>query len=125
MAKKDDFNGQAGPDTIIGSNVKIKGNLVSEGDVTIDGVMNGNVKAGGNIMLGSNGRISGNLIGHGITIAGSITGSIAASEDTTITATGEVIGDITTNTLQIDRGALFNGVSKMKQAASRPPEEEE
>lgn len=116
MAKKDDILGVSSADTVIGSGVKVKGNLISEGDVVVDGLMSGNIKAGGNITLGVNAHVLGDVIGQNVRVAGTLNGNISASESTSITETGEVAGDIATTILNVESGALFIGTSKMKRS---------
>jgi cytoskeletal protein CcmA (bactofilin family) len=118
MAKRSDLLGVTGVDTVIGSGVKVKGNLVSDGDVVIDAVMGGNIKANGNVTIGFNARVTGDVIGHNVTIAGHLTGNITAREETFIAETGEVTGDISTGLISISSGAVFIGTSKMKRPAA-------
>lgn len=114
MAKKHDLLGVAGADTIIGTGVKLRGNLASEGDILIDGTLVGNVKSRGNCNIGVNAHVTGDVSAESLTIAGQLDGNIRAASDTTIAETGQVTGDITTGRLHIDMGAVFIGTSKMK-----------
>jgi cytoskeletal protein CcmA (bactofilin family) len=114
MAKKHDLLGVAGADTVIGTGVKLRGNLVTEGDILIDGTLTGNVKSRGNLDIGVNAHVTGDVSAESITVAGQLDGNIRATGDTTIAETGQVTGDIATGRLHIDMGAIFIGTSKMK-----------
>ncbi|HVE80800.1 MAG TPA: polymer-forming cytoskeletal protein [Candidatus Dormibacteraeota bacterium] len=119
MPKKHDLLGVTETDTIIGANVRLKGNLASEGDILIDGHLEGNVKSARDVTIGVNAQIAGDVAGQNITIAGQQKGDIQATEGATITATGQVAGDITASLLSIERGGIFIGNSKMKPAQTQ------
>ena len=113
MAKTDVFN-VSSIDTIIGSGVKLKGNVSSDGDIAIDGALVGNIKSGGHVTIGVNGRISGSIHATSATIGGSVEGNIMASDAVSVMESGQVHGDIDTGRLEIAMGAVFIGTSKMK-----------
>ncbi len=115
MAKRHDLMGVAGADTVIGSGVKLRGNLVSEGDIIVDGTLAGNIKTRGNLTIGVNAHVTGDVIADNLTVAGLLEGHVRAADATTIAETGQVKGDITTGRMRIDMGGIFIGISKMKQ----------
>jgi cytoskeletal protein CcmA (bactofilin family) len=114
MAKKTDVFNVSTTDTVIGSGVKLKGNVSSEGDIAIDGVLAGNIKSGGHVTIGLNGRIGGSIQATSATIAGYVEGHITASDSVSVMESGQVHGDIDTGRLEIALGATFIGTSKMK-----------
>lgn len=116
MARRQDLLGVSTADTVIGSSVKLKGNVASDGDIAIDGHLIGNVKSGGNVTIGVNARIAGDVIGINVMIAGRLEGSIKSTDNTSLLETAQVNGDITTGTLQVSLGAVFIGNNRMKAA---------
>lgn len=120
MARKmhDDALGVAGAETVIGSGVKLKGNIASDADIVIDGQLEGNIIANGNVSVGINARIAGNISGADVAIAGELTGNITALGEASILPTGQVRGDITAGGLAITSGAIFVGHSQMISPAS-------
>jgi cytoskeletal protein CcmA (bactofilin family) len=116
MAKKTDVFSVGSIDTVIGSGVRLKGNLSSEGDIAIDGALVGNIKSGGHVTVGVNGRIVGHIQGTSIQIAGRVEGNLAALDSVTLAETGQLTGNIDTIHLEIGLGAIFIGTSKMKPA---------
>jgi cytoskeletal protein CcmA (bactofilin family) len=116
MAKKADVFNVSSIDTVIGSGVRLKGNLSSEGDIAIDGALAGNVKSGGHVTVGINGRIGGTIAAISATIAGYVEGNVSAADSVHIMESGQVHGDIATGRLEIAMGAIFIGTSKMKPA---------
>ncbi len=113
MKRKGELLAIAGVETLIGADVRVKGNLTSEGDVNIDGTLLGNLKTSGSITLGVNAAIQGNLTGRNVTVAGRLVGNISAQEATIIKASGRVLGDITTGQIAIELDAEFKGACNM------------
>lgn len=114
MAKKQDMFGVSGTDTVIGSSVKLKGNLSSETDITVDGTLDGNIKSGGHLTIGVNAHITGNLSGTTVSIAGRVDGNVVALDSAAVMETGQVHGDISCSHLEVRMGGIFIGTSKMK-----------
>ena len=118
MAKKDPF-GMTGSETIIGSSVRMKGNLTSDGDITVDGRMAGNIKSGGHVTIGVNAQVVGDVNATSVSVGGRLEGNIKALDSTSILESGQVLGDIDTTSIEIAMGGIFVGVSKMKPARAR------
>jgi cytoskeletal protein CcmA (bactofilin family) len=118
MAKKTDVFQVSSMDTVIGSSVRLKGNVTSEGDVAIDGTLVGNIVSGGHVAIGVNARIGGKVEAVSVQVAGQIEGNVVAQDSVSLLETGQVRGDITTGRLEILLGAIFIGTSKMKAAVA-------
>lgn len=119
MAKKDDLMRLTEAETIIGAGVRVRGTLISDGDVTIDGQLHGEVKTSGNLNLGVNALVKANVTGRNVRVAGQLTGNVKASDETSITETGKVVGNISTSTLSIGTGAIFIGTSSMTESSAQ------
>lgn len=116
MARRshDDALGVAGAETVIGTGVTVKGELVSESDIIVDGTLNGNITTQGDVTLGVNAIVTATVRGANVTVAGRLIGNIEASGDTTIRETGQVEGDISSAGLSISQGGVFVGRNVMK-----------
>lgn len=114
MAKKTDVFNVSSIDTVIGSGVRLKGNVSSEGDIAIDGTLVGNIKSGGHVSIGVNGHITGSIHATSAAIGGYVEGNVTAGDSTSIGESGQVHGDIDTGRLEIAMGGVFIGASKMK-----------
>lgn len=116
MARRshDDALGVAGAATIIGSGVTVKGDLVSESDITVDGTLDGNITTIGDITLGVNAIVTAQITGSNVTVAGHLTGNITATGETVIRETGQVEGDISSAGLSIIPGGVFVGRNVMQ-----------
>jgi cytoskeletal protein CcmA (bactofilin family) len=107
--------------TIISAGVLIEGKMSSNGNIRIDGIVNGNVVAEGNISVGENGEINGEINGEVVTVGGKVIGSVTATEKLTLEAKSYLKGDLLTKILVIDAGAVFDGKSSMNAGDQKPP----
>ncbi len=107
--KTDQLTGITGNETMIGTGVRVKGNLSSEHDIIIDGTLSGHVKTKGAITIGVNAHVVGNLTARDIALAGRLEGDVKAANQTTLTETWRLTGNITTTHLGIAHGAIFIG----------------
>lgn len=110
----------AGSDTIIGSDVHVKGHIMTDSDISFDGHMEGDITSQGNISVGVNAQVKGNLKGFNVVVAGQVHGNITASGEASVLSTGNVHGDIIAASLAIDSGGIFVGQSSQSQPASSP-----
>jgi cytoskeletal protein CcmA (bactofilin family) len=115
---------------LISTGTRITGDIVSEGDLRIDGFLKGNIKSKGRLVVGESGAIEGEIdCGH-VEIAGKVKGKINASEMLSLKATSMVAGEIVISKLAIEPGAIFSGTCRMGQQgnaneATKPPKSEE
>jgi len=98
---------------IIGQGTKIVGDIDTNGDIRIDGNIEGNVNSKGKVVIGSNGLIKGEVFCSNAELAGSLNGKIAVSELLSLKASSKVTGDIKTGKLNIEPGAIFTGTCNM------------
>ncbi len=98
---------------IIGVGTTIKGDIETEGNIRIDGILIGNIKAQGKLVMGAQSSITGDIIADNADIEGKITGNLQISQRLELKSTAKVIGDIQTTRLVIDEGAIFEGACYM------------
>lgn len=100
-------------ETIIGPGVILKGSLKAQSSVRVDGTVEGEIEADGNVVVGEKADIKANITAQNVTIAGLVRGNVFARGRLEITAKGKVLGDISTATLSIEEGGIFQGRSTM------------
>jgi cytoskeletal protein CcmA (bactofilin family) len=98
---------------IIGQGTRIVGDIETNGDIRIDGNIEGNVNSKGKVVIGSNGLIKGEVFCSNAELAGTLNGKIAVSELLSLKASSKVTGDIKTGKLNIEPGAIFTGTCNM------------
>jgi cytoskeletal protein CcmA (bactofilin family) len=98
---------------IIGNGTDINGNIKTNGDLRIDGFIKGTIQASGKVVVGSTGKVEGEISCQNADISGDVKAHIKVSELLSLKATATVSGDIFTNKLAIEPGAVFTGACKM------------
>jgi cytoskeletal protein CcmA (bactofilin family) len=98
--------------TIIGEGYVFTGELQGASVIRIEGKIVGNVNVDAGVVLGEKGNIEGDINTKSAIIYGTVTGNIKATQ-LEIKKTGYVNGDITTDTLEIELGAQYNGKLNM------------
>lgn len=98
---------------MIGQGTKITGDIETNGDIRIDGNVEGNVNSKGKVVIGSNGLIKGEVTCSNAELAGTLNGKILVSELLSLKASSKVNGDIKTGKLNIEPGAIFSGTCNM------------
>jgi len=106
-------NAEAGSINLIGIGTQITGDINSAGDVRIDGILNGDIRLNGRLVVGPNGKIEGNVTCQNADISGEIKGTVQVAEMLALKATAKILGDIITNKLSIEPGAVFTGSCNM------------
>ena len=101
--------------TLIGDGAKVNGRLDCVDNLTIAGVVAGEIHCEQLVNVAGGGKIEGKVLCREIVIAGIVEGDIDAEEQVTITSTGRLIGDITTRKFSNEPGGFFEGYSHMAQ----------
>lgn len=96
--------------SVIGPDLIITGNLVSKGEVQVDGTVEGDIH-GSHIIVGQNANITGGIVAEEIVIRGHVSGSVRGKR-VMLQASSQVDGDIYHNALSIEQGAMFEGKSR-------------
>ena len=86
-----------------------EGNIRSEGDVRVDGRVDGNIHAAGSVTSGSGSSITGDIVGEDVMIGGTLRGNVTASGIFGAGPMGDVQGDVTCAGVSIERGAEYKG----------------
>ncbi|HVI45649.1 MAG TPA: polymer-forming cytoskeletal protein [Chitinophaga sp.] len=102
---------------IIGSGTSIQGDIVCEGDIRIDGQVNGLVSTKAKIVVGPEGDITGDLVCESADILGKVTGIIKVQELLFLKGNALVKGDVYTAHFEMEPTAKFNGRCYMDEQA--------
>lgn len=107
----------AAPDSgtvnIIGSGTSIEGDVVSGGDIRIDGNLKGTLKTRGKLVVGPTGSIEGEIVCGNADVSGTIRGKVNVTELLSLKNSAKINGEITTGKLAIEPGADFSGSCSM------------
>lgn len=98
---------------LIGAGTTIEGELKANGDIRVDGNVNGKVSSKAKVVLGDSAKISGDLHCQNADISGNIIGNLFIDDVLILKSTAVVNGDIFTGKLVIEAGSVFNGQCHM------------
>ncbi len=97
----------------LGPDTHIEGTLRFQHSVLIEGSFKGEIHSGGSLVIGESAVVEARITTLNITIKGVVKGTIEASERVCIQGNGQVYGDITTASLQMDESVVFQGSCSM------------
>ena len=90
--------------------IKIKGEITGSEDLFIDGPVEGKLNLGNSsVTVGPNGTVKADITAREVVVRGRIEGKIAGKERVQLWNTGHVSGEISTQRLAIEDGAVLRG----------------
>lgn len=95
------------PPSILSTDFTVTGDLVSEGELQIDGKVNGDVRCT-MLTIGVSGCLTGQVFADYALVRGKVEGRIRA-HNVTLARTARVVGDIIHESLMIEPGAFIEG----------------
>ncbi len=98
------------PPSIISLDLKIVGDLLSEGEIQIDGRVNGDIRTKV-LIVGETAHVKGEIVAETIHVLGHVEGQIKAKV-VKLADTAHVVGDILHEDLSIEPGAFLEGHCK-------------
>jgi len=113
MEKNVDSNLNGPAETVVGPSVKIQGDLKSEGNIKIEGQVNGKVKTSQSLFVIPGAKITADVWAGNAMIGGEVAGNIKISGHLVLQSTAKIFGDITCSVLRVEDGALFTGKCAM------------
>jgi cytoskeletal protein CcmA (bactofilin family) len=103
-----------GPDrmapSIIGEDLTVTGNVLSRGEVQVDGQIQGDVHCS-SLIVGEKAQITGGIVAEDVVVRGRVMGSVRGNR-VTLQASSHVEGDVFHKSLAIEQGAFFEGKSR-------------
>jgi cytoskeletal protein CcmA (bactofilin family) len=110
MAKEtENFNSY----NIISAGTVISGEFHTPGNIRIDGTFEGNISTKGRLIIGQAGSISGTISCQNGEFEGNVNATVEVEQHLALKATAKMIGDIKTDKISIETGAVFHGHCKM------------
>ena len=91
-----------------------KGNIESKGSFRIEGHVIGSITTPGKIVVGKTGFIEGEIDCEYADFEGQFKGKLQVKSTLTLRATANIEGEVFTDKLSVEPGAIFNATCKMK-----------
>jgi cytoskeletal protein CcmA (bactofilin family) len=103
----------------IGRSLVIKGEVSGSESLYIDGRIEGTINLNDNrVTIGRNGNVAANITAREVVIMGKVTGNIQCSDRVDIRSEGSLTGDVITQRISVEDGAVLKG-SVQVQAAEK------
>jgi len=112
-------NGMNGGTTLIGAGTTLKGDISSNNDLRIDGMIVGNITSNAKVVIGATGVVEGDINGTQADIVGKVSGNVRVKELLQLRGECTVTGNLYAGKLQVEPSAIFNGQCHMGDAAVR------
>lgn len=93
--------------SVLSADLTVTGNILTEGDIQIEGTVEGDVRAH-QLVVGESATIKGEIVGDEVVVHGRVVGRVRGLK-VRLTATARVEGDIIHKTIAIESGAHFEG----------------
>jgi len=110
--------GMGGLTAFIDQGSEFEGKLSFKDTVRIDGCFRGEIASENTLIVGESGEIEANIKSTVVVVSGSVNGDIQAGSQIVLHKTARVEGDLTTPSIMVEEGAVFNGRLSMKGAGS-------
>jgi len=100
-------------DNVLGANTRFRGEIISDGNIRIDGEYEGHVETAGNVIVGPDARVIASIHATAVQVWGAVEGDIVTQGRLEILASGRVFGNLQVASLLIDEGGIFRGECTM------------
>ena len=108
---------KSSPPSLISADLKIVGDLSSNGEIQIDGTVDGDIRTK-SLLVGETANIKGEIIADEVHVHGTINGQIK-SRSVNLAKTAHMVGDILHEDLAIETGAFLEGHCKRMVEATK------
>lgn len=99
--------------TYIDHGADFEGALRLKESFRIDGEFRGSIESRSTVVVSETAGIEANVIARDIVVAGAIVGNVTATRQLTLRGTARIHGNIETPSIEIERGAMLNGTTRM------------
>lgn len=93
-----------------GANLRMKGEITGSQDLVIDGTFEGLIHLDqGKLTIGTTGKVTADIVASEVVVWGRVKGNVRAKNLVEIKKDGSVTGDLTTQQIMIEVGAIYKG----------------
>lgn len=105
-------NANTSKGSFIAKGLVIIGEIRSEGKIVVEGEIEGAVTAA-EVVISQSGKVNGPITASSVSISGEVQGAVIAKSALALMAGAKVTGDLETDQLSIERGAVLRGKCSM------------
>jgi cytoskeletal protein CcmA (bactofilin family) len=106
---------------MLGPRDRLIGRLYIEGDLHVNGTVEGAVEATGDVEIDEMAKVKASVAGRQVSIRGQVSGRVTARKRLVLASSGSLIGDVRVPRLVVEDGATFNGNVSMGPPAEMAP----
>src|SRR5437588_3807943 len=108
----------------ISQGIRIKGEVTGSEDLFVDGMVEGKLSLTTNscLTVGPNGHVKADVLAREVIVRGKIEGKVTGRDKVQLWSTGQVTGEVQTDRLTIEDGALLRGKVEAGRQTNKPAE---
>jgi cytoskeletal protein CcmA (bactofilin family) len=95
--------------SIIGKTTRIRGRVTGEGDLEVQGLVDGEIAVGGDVTVDASGMVGAGVHGRRLVVRGAVKGDLVGDESILLEEGARVVGDVRAPRVVIGPGALVRG----------------
>jgi cytoskeletal protein CcmA (bactofilin family) len=97
-----------GREAVIGSSTRVRGRITGDGDLLVQGTVEGDVTLRGDLVVAEGASATSNIEAQAVTVNGTVEGDVRA-RTVVLGRSGRLRGDVTAEAFAIEEGAEING----------------
>ena len=96
-------------ETLIGPDLILSGELVSEENIRVRGSVEGNISTSGSLFVEPSGHVKGDITAENVVVEGSVEGTVIAAQKFELRPAGRIQGDIRASVVSIAEDSFQRG----------------
>ena len=105
--------------SFIGETMVIEADITSDEDIIVEGKVKGNISVSKTLTIGKSGKVKADIKAAVVRVIGEAKGNIIASDKVEILAQGRYTGNIQSQKLVVEEGAILNGNINQEKKAKK------
>ncbi|WP_024654018.1 bactofilin family protein [Borrelia persica] len=110
--------------TIVGQGDFLKGELVSNNFIRVDGDFLGTINSTKRVVVGDTGRVKSNINANEVVVSGIVLGNVHANNKIKVFQSGCIIGNISCRSIEVEEGAIIDGYMNIGVGSLNFPEKD-
>src|ERR1700683_5467911 len=106
--------------SVIGRTTRVRGRITGEGDLDVQGFVDGEIAVGGDVTIDAQGMVGGGVRGRRLVVRGAVKGDLVGEEAVLLEEGARVVGDVRAPRVAIASGALVRGFVETGESNGAP-----